>query len=254
MSQAEPSPSPADAAPGLSTQLAGREADALSVLGDIARDFSPASFATSLGAEDMVLTDLIARAKAEIEIFTLDTGRLPEETQRVIQAVRHRYGIAIRAFAPERQDVEEYIRANGPNAFYDSIELRKECCRIRKVVPLGRALSGKRAWITGLRREQSATRADLAVREWDADHEMEKFNPLIDWTTDEIWAYIRAYDVPYNALHDQGYPSIGCAPCTRAITPGEDIRAGRWWWENPETKECGLHFDPARAHRALAQN
>ena len=232
-------------------RLSAKETDALSVLGEIARDFAPAAFATSLGAEDMVITDLIVRAKAEIDIFTLDTGRLPEEIHRLIQEVRQRYGIAIRAYAPERADVESYIAANGPNAFYDSIELRKECCRIRNVVPLGRALAGKKAWITGLRREQSPTRADLGVREWDGDHKLEKFNPLIDWTTDEVWAYIRQYKVPYNALHDQGYPSLGCAPCTRAITVGEDIRAGRWWWENPETKECGLHFDPAKAHRAL---
>jgi phosphoadenosine phosphosulfate reductase len=246
--------SPADLAPlsaADAARLDAKEADALKLLSEIARDFSPASFATSLGAEDMVITDLIARAKADIELFTLDTGRLPEETHRLIQQVRLHYGIAIRAYAPERADVETYVAENGPNAFYDSIELRKECCRIRKVVPLGRALAGKRAWLTGLRREQSVTRADLGVREWDADHKLEKFNPLIDWTTDDVWAYIRRYEVPYNALHDRGYPSLGCAPCTRAITIGEDIRAGRWWWENPETKECGLHFDPAKAHRAL---
>jgi phosphoadenosine phosphosulfate reductase len=246
--------SPADQAPlsaAGEARLDAKEADALRLLADIARDFAPASFATSLGAEDQVITDLIARAQVGIELFTLDTGRLPEETHRLIQNVRQHYGIAIRAFAPERGDVEGYLVQNGPNAFYDSIELRKECCRIRKVVPLGRALSGKRAWLTGLRREQSVTRADLGVREWDADHKLEKFNPLIDWTTDDVWAYIRRHKVPYNTLHDQGYPSLGCAPCTRAITIGEDIRAGRWWWENPETKECGLHYDPAKAHRAL---
>ncbi len=223
---------------------------ALNLLSEIGRDYAPASFATSLGAEDMVITDLIWRSNAPIELFTLDTGRLPEETHRLIQEVRDHYGFAIRAYAPEREDVESYLFANGPNAFYDSIELRKECCRIRKVVPLGRALAGRRAWITGLRREQSPTRADLGVREWDAEHKLEKFNPLIDWTTEDVWAYIRRHEVPYNELHDKGYPSLGCAPCTRAITPGEDIRAGRWWWENPETKECGLHFDPAKAHRA----
>ncbi|MCD6074753.1 MAG: phosphoadenylylsulfate reductase (thioredoxin), partial [Rhodospirillales bacterium] len=196
--------SPADLAPlsaADAARLDAKEADALKLLSEIARDFSPASFATSLGAEDMVITDLIARAKADIELFTLDTGRLPEETHRLIQQVRLHYGIAIRAYAPERADVETYVAANGPNAFYDSIELRKECCRIRKVVPLGRALAGKRAWLTGLRREQSVTRADLGVREWDADHKLEKFNPLIDWTTDDVWAYIRRYEVPYNALH-----------------------------------------------------
>lgn len=229
------------------------ESEALDLIARIAGDFAPAAFATSLGAEDQVLTDLIARSKAPIAIFTLDTGRLPEETYRLIQEVREHYGIAIRAHAPEHADVETYIQSNGPNAFYDSIELRKECCRIRKLVPLNRALVGKKAWITGLRREQSPTRADLGVREWDGDHKMDKFNPLIEWTTDDVWAYIRRHNVPYNALHDQGYPSLGCAPCTRAITIGEDLRAGRWWWENPETKECGLHFDPAKAHRALGQ-
>ncbi len=246
--------SPADQAPlsaADAAQLDAKEADALRLLADIARDFSPASFATSLGAEDQVLTDLIARSGAAIDIFTLDTGRLPEETYRVIQEVREHYGIAIRPYAPERADVENYVLTNGPNAFYGSIELRKECCRIRKLVPLNHALVGKKAWLTGLRREQSVTRADLGVREWDADHKLEKFNPLIEWTTDDVWNYIRRHHVPYNALHDQGYPSLGCAPCTRAITVGEDIRAGRWWWENPETKECGLHFDPAKAHRAL---
>jgi phosphoadenosine phosphosulfate reductase len=246
--------SPADQTP-LSAEeaarLAAKEADARQLLADITRDFSPAAFATSLGAEDQVLTDLIARSNAQIDIFTLDTGRLPEETYRLIQEVREHYGIAIRAYAPERTDVENYVATHGPNAFYSSIELRKECCRIRKLVPLNHALAGKKAWITGLSREQSVTRADLGVREWDADHKLEKFNPLIDWTTDDIWNYIRRYNVPYNVLHDQGYPSLGCAPCTRAITIGEDIRAGRWWWENPETKECGLHFDPAKAHRAL---
>ena len=231
--------------------LEAKEADTLRLLSEIARDFSPASFATSLGAEDQVLTDLIARSKADIAIFTLDTGRLPEETYRLIQEVREHYGIPIRPYAPERADTEAYVSANGPNAFYGSIELRKECCRIRKLMPLNHALVGRKAWITGLRREQSVTRADLGVREWDADHKLDKFNPLIDWTTDDVWAYICRYKVPYNALHDQGYPSLGCAPCTRAITVGEDIRAGRWWWENPETKECGLHFDPAKAHRAL---
>ena len=248
--------SPADLAPlsaADAARLDAKEADALQLLTDIARDFSPASFATSLGAEDQALTDLIARSKAKIEIFTLDTGRLPEETYRLMQEVREHYGIAILPYAPERADVEAYVLKNGPNAFYSSIELRKECCRIRKLIPLDHALAGKKAWLTGLRREQSVTRADLGVREWDGEHKLEKFNPLIDWTLDDVWNYICRHNVPYNVLHDQGYPSLGCAPCTRAITIGEDIRAGRWWWENPETKECGLHFDPAKAHRALGQ-
>ena len=232
--------------------LDAKEAAAAALLVEIARDFAPAVFATSLGAEDMVITDLIWRTRAGITLFTLDTGRLPEETYRLIQECRHRYEYAIHLYAPEHTAVENHVAAHGPNAFYESIALRKECCRIRKVEPLKRALTGKRAWITGLRREQSATRQDVPLREWDGDHGLEKFSPLIDWTSDEVWGYIRRYDVPYNALHDQGYPSIGCAPCTRAITVGEDIRAGRWWWENPETRECGLHFDPAKTARANA--
>jgi phosphoadenosine phosphosulfate reductase len=227
--------------------MAFKDQAAAELVSQIARDFAPAVFASSLGVEDMVLTDLIARTGAKIEIFTLDTGRLPEETYRLIQDVRNHYGLNIVAYAPEAAAVERYVAQNGPNAFYESVEMRKACCHIRKVEPLKRALAGKKAWLTGLRREQSPTRADLGIREWDADHKMDKFNPLIDWTTDEIWSYVKAHDVPYSSLHDKGYPSIGCAPCTRAITPGEDIRAGRWWWENPETKECGLHFDPARA-------
>jgi len=227
--------------------MTSKEDAAAELVSQIARDFAPAAFASSLGAEDMVITDLIARTGAAIEIFTLDTGRLPEETYRLIQDIRNRYDLAITAYAPDAAAVERYVAANGPNAFYESVEMRKECCRIRKVEPLKRALTGKKAWLTGLRREQSLTRADLAFREWDADHKLDKFNPLIDWSTDEVWAYVKAHEVPYSALHDKGYPSIGCAPCTRAITPGEDIRAGRWWWENPETKECGLHFDPAKA-------
>jgi phosphoadenosine phosphosulfate reductase len=240
-------------APTDHTALDAKEAAAAALLLEIARDFAPAAFASSLGAEDMVLTDLIWRTGADIELFTLDTGRLPEETYRLIQECRYRYGLAIHAYAPERAAVEKYVAAKGPNAFYESIELRKECCRIRKVEPLKRALAGKRAWITGLRREQAVTRHDLPLREHDAEHGLEKFNPLIDWTTDEVWRYIHRHDVPYNALHDKGYPSIGCAPCTRSITPGEDLRAGRWWWENPETRECGLHFDPAKAARDTAQ-
>lgn len=226
-----------------------KEQSAADLVAQIAREFAPSAFASSFGVEDMVITHLIARTGAPIEIFTLDTGRLPEETYRLFQEVRNRYGLTVTAYAPKADAVEQYVSANGPNAFYESVALRKECCRIRKVEPLNRALAGKKAWITGLRREQSPTRTDLGVREWDADHGLDKFNPLIDWTTDEVWAYVRANDIPYSALHDKGYPSIGCAPCTRAITVGEDIRAGRWWWENPETKECGLHFDPARAAR-----
>ena len=211
------------------------------LLHDIAQDYPPAAFANSFGAEDMVLTDLICRHAADIEIFTLDTGRLPAETYALMQETHKRYGQCIVPYFPEYQSVEQYLREHGPNAFYDSVELRKRCCYIRKVEPLKRALQGKKAWITGLRREQAPTRTDLTAKEWDEGNGLAKFNPLIDWTHDDVWGYIRQFEVPYNALHDRHYPSIGCAPCTRSITVGEDIRAGRWWWENPENKECGLH-------------
>jgi phosphoadenosine phosphosulfate reductase len=207
----------------------------------VAAEFSPAVFASSLAAEDMVLTDLILRAKLPIRIFTLETGRLHKETVAMLDKIREVYGHEVEAYRPEAAAVDAYVAQNGLNAFYDSVEMRKECCRIRKVEPLNRALAGNRAWITGQRRAQSTTRAELAVQEDDAAHGMVKFNPLADWSEEDVWAYIRANDVPYNPLHDRGYPSIGCEPCTRAIQPGEDVRAGRWWWENPDSKECGLH-------------
>jgi phosphoadenosine phosphosulfate reductase len=204
-------------------------------------DHSPAVFANSFGAEDMVLTDLIAQHYPDIGMFTLDTGRLPEETYRLMQEVAERYGIRVAAYFPDPAAVEAYVARNGPNGFYGSVELRKACCHVRKVEPLRRALKGKNAWITGLRRDQAPTRKDLTHSEFDADNALQKFSPLLDWSLSEVWAYLKQFDVPYNALHDKGYASIGCAPCTRAITPGEDIRAGRWWWEDPEIKECGLH-------------
>jgi phosphoadenosine phosphosulfate reductase len=211
-------------------------------LARIARDFSPAVFASSLAAEDMVLTDLILKAGLPIGIFSLDTGRLHPETLAVVDAVKARYDYSIALYQPNAQAVDEYVAQNGLNAFYDSIEMRRSCCGIRKVEPLGRALAGNRAWVTGQRRAQSTTRAELAIEEIDTAHGMTKFNPLADWSEDDVCNYIRANDVPYNALHDQGFPSIGCAPCTRAVQPGEDVRAGRWWWENPDSKECGLHM------------
>ena len=207
----------------------------------IASDFTPAVFASSLAAEDMVLTDLILRAKLPIRIFTLETGRLHKETLGMLDRIREVYGYEVEPYRPDTAAVDAYVQQNGLNAFYDSVEMRKECCRIRKVDPLNRALAGQRAWITGQRRAQSATRTELNVQEEDAAHGMAKFNPLADWSEEDVWHYIRSNDVPYNPLHDRGYPSIGCEPCTRAIQPGEDVRAGRWWWENPESKECGLH-------------
>ena len=219
------------------TQLAATRA----TLESIAADFAPAVFASSLAAEDMVLTDLILRAKLNIKVFTLETGRLHKETLGMLNRIREVYGYEVEQYKPEAAAVEAYVKANGLNAFYDSVEMRKECCRIRKVEPLNRALAGNKAWITGQRRAQSTTRSELAVQEDDPAHGMQKFNPLADWSEDDVWHYIRSNNVPYNPLHDKGYPSIGCEPCTRAIQPGEDVRAGRWWWESPDSKECGLH-------------
>ncbi|HTD03645.1 phosphoadenylyl-sulfate reductase [Undibacterium sp.] len=207
----------------------------------IASDFTPAVFASSLAAEDMVLTDLILRNQLAIGIFSLETGRLHAETLGMLDRIKETYGFEVALYKPEAAAVDDYVQKNGLNAFYDSVEMRKECCRIRKVEPLQRALKGNKAWVTGQRRAQSATRTELHVQEDDAARGMQKFNPLADWSEQDVWHYIRSNNVPYNPLHDKGYPSIGCEPCTRAIMPGEDVRAGRWWWENPESKECGLH-------------
>ena len=221
--------------------FASRLAITRAILENIAQEFSPAVFASSLAAEDMVLTDLILREKLNISIFSLETGRLHVETLGMLDKVKTTYGTEILLYKPEASAVDAYVAQHGLNAFYDSVEMRKECCRIRKVEPLNRALAGKQAWVTGQRRSQAATRTELAVQEDDVAHGMQKFNPLADWSEEDIWHYIRSNNVPYNPLHDKGYPSIGCEPCTRAIQPGEDVRAGRWWWENPESKECGLH-------------
>ncbi|QAU36027.1 phosphoadenylyl-sulfate reductase [Janthinobacterium sp. 17J80-10] len=216
-------------------------ADTKLTLGRIASDFTPAVLASSLAAEDMVLTDLILRSGLPIGIFSLETGRLHAETLGMIDRIKQSYAYEVALYKPQPEAVDAYVATHGLNAFYDSVEMRKECCRIRKVEPLGRALAGKKAWITGQRRAQAATRAELHVQEDDPAHGMVKFNPLADWSEEDVWRYIRDNDVPYNPLHDKGYPSIGCEPCTRAIQPGEDIRAGRWWWEQPDSKECGLH-------------
>jgi phosphoadenosine phosphosulfate reductase len=200
--------------------------------------------ASSFGVEDMVLIDLIATAGLPIGVITLDTGRLPGETYALIDRTRTRYGIDIETYYPDTAAIEAYTRTHGVNAFYSSIELRHACCGIRKVAPLARALAGRGGWVTGLRRAQSVTRDAVAYEEFDSAHGLRKFNPLADWSDDDVWTYVRAHDVPYNPLHDRGYPSIGCAPCTRAIEPGEDIRAGRWWWEQEDAKECGLHVSP----------
>jgi phosphoadenosine phosphosulfate reductase len=218
----------------------------------IADEFSPAVFASSLAAEDMVLTDLILKSKLPIGIFTLETGRLHKETLAMVDRIRETYGYEVALYKPEASAIDAYVTQNGLNAFYDSVDMRKECCRIRKVEPLNRALAGNKAWVTGQRRAQSTTRAELAVQEDDVAHGMTKFNPLADWSEEDVWNYIRGNNVPYNPLHDKGYPSIGCEPCTRAIQPGEDVRAGRWWWENPESKECGLHVVDGKLIRIKA--
>jgi phosphoadenosine phosphosulfate reductase len=212
------------------------------LLGRIEREFAPAAFANSFGAEDMVLTHLIATEFKGIEIFTLDTLRLPKETHGLMDQARKKYGFRLRTLTPLFEVVEDFEARNGKFSMYDSVENRKSCCYIRKVEPLNRALALKKAWLTGLRREQAPSRQDLTESEFDADHKLTKFNPLIDWTEDDVWTYLHANDVPVNALHAKGYPSIGCEPCTRAVKPGEDPRAGRWWWEQAAgQQECGLH-------------
>jgi phosphoadenosine phosphosulfate reductase len=210
-------------------------------LADIAAQSSPAALASSLSAEDMVLTDAIARAGLPIEVFVLDTGRLHGDTLGLVAQVRKHYGIPVSIYAPDPDAVAQYVNRHGRDAFYGELELRQRCCEIRKVQPLKRALAGKRSWITGQRREQSFSRNNLQVREHDAVHRLEKFNPLAEWTESQVWDYIKSHRVPYNRLYDQGYRSIGCAPCTRPILPHEDLRAGRWWWEQADKKECGLH-------------
>lgn len=207
----------------------------------IAAEFSPVALASSLSVEDMVLTDAIARGGVPIEVFVLNTGRLHADTLLLLDEIRTRYPIALNVYEPDLRAVQQYVTIHGRDAFYGSLELRKRCCEIRKVEPLRRALAGKRAWITGQRRAQSATRTELAESEYDSVHGLQKFNPLAAWSEDQVWEYVRERRLPYNPLYDQGYRSIGCAPCTRPVVTGEDARAGRWWWEPAQHKECGLH-------------
>lgn len=199
------------------------------------------TFATSLGAEDQVITFMLSQTDKSANIITLDTGRVFPETYDLLHRTVNRYGIAIKSYYPDTTQVEEMVNTKGINLFYESIENRKLCCHIRKIAPLRRALQGKDAWITGLRREQSVTRTDLKIVEWDAANGLIKINPLLEWSEKQVWDFIKLKDIPYNKLHDQGFPSIGCQPCTRAIAEGDDLRAGRWWWEMPDSKECGLH-------------
>lgn len=199
-------------------------------------------FSTSLGQEDQVITDIIFRNKIPVEIFTLDTGRLFYETYDLIERTNARYKTNLKIYFPDSTDVETFVSEKGVNSFYESVENRKLCCYIRKVKPLNRALKNAKVWVTGLRAEQSENRKDMPIISWDEEKQLYKFNPLINWSFDEVLNYIKENNVPYNPLHDKGFISIGCAPCTRAVEPGEDPRAGRWWWETSQ-KECGLHTD-----------
>jgi phosphoadenosine phosphosulfate reductase len=205
------------------------------------KNFEKVALSSSLAAEDQVLTDMMLKENKNATIFTLDTGRLHPETYDVMDATNLKYGVKIDVFFPNNEKVQELYQTQGVNGQYESIENRKSCCGIRKIEPLKRALKGLDVWITGLRATQSVTRVDMPLVEWDETFNVIKVNPLINWNEKDVWDYIKENRVPYNKLHDQGFPSIGCAPCTRAVKVGEDIRAGRWWWENPEHKECGLH-------------
>lgn len=199
------------------------------------------AFSSSLGAEDQVITDMISKIDKSAKIFTLDTGRVFPETYDLIDRTSRKYKMPIQIYFPDAKQVEEMVNEKGINLFFESVENRKLCCHIRKIEPLKRAFKDLDVWICGLRRDQSITRTDVQVVEWDEANGLIKLNPIVDWTEEQVWDYIKTNKVPYNRLHDKGFPSVGCQPCTRAIEKGEDTRAGRWWWENPETKECGLH-------------
>jgi phosphoadenosine phosphosulfate reductase len=215
-------------------------------LGDIAGRHPDAALASSLSAEDMLLTHAIFLAGLPLRVFTLDTGRLHAETLDLLERVESFYGRTLEVFRPDERAVAGYTAAHGAHAFYDSVELRQSCCRMRKIEPLRRALAGRSAWITGQRRAQAVTRGKLPEEEYDGIFGLAKYNPLAAWSEKEVWSVIRAQGIPYNPLHDRGYPSIGCEPCTRAVRPGEDARAGRWWWESSDSKECGLHAGNSR--------
>jgi len=214
------------------------------------REHGRVVYANSLGCEAMVLTDIIASHLPEIQMFSIDTGRLPEETHELLARLEERYGARIRLVYPEATALQSLTAAQGTNGFQHSVPARLSCCDVRKVEPFKRAIAGYGAWVTGVRREHSAVRAQGTSQEWDALYGLYKLSPLLDWSEEQVWQYIRARRLPYNALHDRQYPSIGCAPCTRATQPGEHRRAGRWWWEEPTSRECGLH--PRARHAAVA--
>jgi phosphoadenosine phosphosulfate reductase len=225
------------------TELAEKSAVLKQRLADISSRFSDVRFATSLAAEDMVITDAISKAGAKIKLFTLATGRLHQETVDMVKTTEEHYGVSIEKVYPQDSDVQTFIDQYGMNGFYDSEEPKKACCGARKIKPLNAALLGADAWITGQRREQSTTRTELNLEELDDARGISKFNPLFDWSEADIWAYIKQESVPIHPLHLKGYPSIGCEPCTRQVKKGEDIRAGRWWWLQSDSKECGLHVN-----------
>jgi phosphoadenosine phosphosulfate reductase len=227
----------------ITPDLNGRIESVTVMLNQIQSQYQPAALASSLSIEDMVLTDLILRHSINIGIFTLDTGRLHSDTLDVINKIEEKYRARIEVIYPSDVEVTKYVQSNGLNGFYKSVDLRMKCCEIRKVIPLRAALKNKKAWLTGQRRDQSNARKSLAPKVFDAVFGLEKFNPLYDWSEQQVWDYIRYFDVPFNRLYEQGYQSIGCAPCSRPIVDGETIRTGRWWWEALETKECGLHVD-----------
>jgi phosphoadenosine phosphosulfate reductase len=233
----------------LSKALQERVQASVSQLNAALTEFKNVCYANSLGPESMVLTDLIwgpsAAALSGIEIFSIDTGRLYPETYDLIERVQQRYGRALRIYYPDASELEGWVGANGINGFRDGIDQRRGCCVIRKVEPFRRAVSGRAAWVTGIRRAQSAARAMAAPVAWDGEYGLHKVSPLLEWTEKDVWEYIRRKRLPYNVLHDKGFPSIGCAPCTRAVQPGQDPRSGRWWWERSESRECGLHPRPA---------
>jgi phosphoadenosine phosphosulfate reductase len=219
-----------------------RDASAQEVVGYFLKAYQGRiALSSSLSIEDQTLTDIIVAQDKHTRIFTLDTGRLFPETYQLIEKTNMTYGIKIEVFFPDYHEVQRMVHEEGINLFYNSVESRHRCCQIRKLEPLKRAFQGLDVWICGLRREQSITRQDMQVVEWDEMHQLIKVNPLISWTEQLVWDYIKMHSVPYNKLHDRGYPSIGCEPCTRAVQPGEDVRSGRWWWESPDHRECGLH-------------
>ena len=221
--------------------IEAKSAASVELLNAATREYGKVVYSSSLGAEAMVLTDLIWTHVPGIEIFTLDTGRLHEQTRNLIERLENRYQRRIKVFQPDAAAVERWIAEHGINGFYNGLEQRQGCCHIRKVEPFRRAIAGAGAWVTGVRREQSATRSQAQPVEIDqANGGIARISPLLEWTHEDVWNYIRAQKLPYNPLHDQGFPSIGCAPCTRAVQPGEDSRSGRWWWENSDSKECGL--------------